>query len=135
VLIFHTPIDGKTAPRFLKVSITNIGKFPLHISSGFFYWKVPFRGEVMQVMPLDLSGSPLIPPKRYPTEISPRASASFTISDMPLFEQEAKRMRGANTLADRLRFRFVRALVRTDDGETFRMKLSPGVREVWSRQT
>jgi hypothetical protein len=83
VRIFQMPIDGKTAPKFLKVSITNFGKFPLHISSGFFYWKVPFKGEVMQVWPpVDLSGSPLIPPKHYPTEISPRTSASFTISDM-----------------------------------------------------
>jgi hypothetical protein len=45
-------------------------------------------------------------------------------------------MRGANiTFADRLRFRFMLAFVQTDDGETFRVKLSPDVRPVWSRHT
>jgi hypothetical protein len=83
--------------------------------------------RVMQVTPLDLSGSPLIPPKRY--EISPRASENFHISDLPAFEQEAKRVAGADTFADRLRFHFIKAYVRTDDGETFRVKLSPKVRE------
>jgi hypothetical protein len=29
VLIFHMPIDGKTVPKFLRVSITNHGKWPL----------------------------------------------------------------------------------------------------------
>ena len=131
VLIFHVPIDGKSVPKFLKVSITNIGKFPLHIPSVFFYWKVPFKREFMEVPPLDLTGSPLIPPQHYPSVISPRASAGFTISDVDTFKQEVKRMRGADTLADRLRFRFIRAYVHTDDGETFKVKLSPQVRDVW----
>jgi hypothetical protein len=135
VLIFHMPIDGKTVPKFLRVSITNRGKWPLRIPAFFFYWKIPFKRGVMQVTPLDVSGSPLIPPKRYPVEISPRASENFHISDLPAFEQEAKRVAGAETFADRLRFRFIKAYVRTDDGETFRVKLSPKVREVWSRQT
>jgi hypothetical protein len=116
----------------LKVSITNTGKSPLHIPSAFFYWKVPLRREVMQVRPLDLTGSSLIPPRHYPSVISPRASADFTISDVDTFEQEVKRMRAADSFADRLRFRFIRAFVQTDDGETFRVKLSPKVGEAWS---
>jgi hypothetical protein len=131
VLIFQSPIDGKSVPKFLKVSITNIGKFPLQIQSGFFHWKVPFKNEVMQVPPLDLIGSPLIPSRHYPSVISPRASANFTIWDVDTFKQEVKRMRGLDTFADRLRFRFIRAFVRTDDGKTFRVKLSPQVRAIW----
>jgi hypothetical protein len=131
VLIFHAPIDGKSVPKFLKVRITNIGRFPLHIPSVFFYWKVPFKREFMEVPPLDLTGSPLIPPQHYPSVISPRASVGFTIWDVDTFKREVKRMRGADTLADRLRFRFIRAFVHTDDGETFKVKLSPEVRAVW----
>ena len=80
----------------------------------------------------DLIGPDFIPSKDYPTEISPRASANFYISDLPTLEREAKRMRGADTFADRLRFRFIRAFVRTDDGETFRVKLSASARQVWT---
>ena len=130
VLRFHAPIDGKIAPRFLKVSITNQGKWPLHIPANFFYWKAPFKRGFMVVMPLDLTDSPLIPPKHYPTKISLRASADFTISDVDTFEQHVKRVRGADTFADRLRFRFIRAFVQMDDGETFRVKRSPKAREV-----
>jgi hypothetical protein len=113
----------KSASTFLSVRITNQGRWPLRITANFFCWKVPFKRGFRGVIPLDLTGSPLIPQKHYPTEISPRASADFYIS-------EVKRMRGANTFADRLRFRFIRAFVQTDDGETFRVKLSPAVREV-----
>jgi hypothetical protein len=122
----------QTTSKFLKVFITNIGRFPLHISSGFFYWKVPFRREFMHVWPLDYLGSPLIPSKHYPTEISPRASESFTICDVASLEQEAKRMRGADTFANRVRFRFIKGFVQTDDGRKFRVKLSSNIRQVWS---
>jgi hypothetical protein len=131
--LFHATIDPKSAPKFLTVRITNDGKWPLRIPSVFFYWKVPFkRREHVVITPLDLAGSPWIGKKDYPTEIAPRTSDSFFISDLATFKQEVKRMRDADTFADRLRFRFIRAFVQTDDGETFRVKLSPTVREVWS---
>ena len=129
VLIFHDPIYAKANPKYLKVNITNIGKSPLHMPSGFFYWKVPFTREVMQVEPLDLIGSPLIPPKHYPTAILPRSSASFTISDLATFELAVKQMRAADSLVDRLRSRFIRGFVLTGDGKTFRVKLSRAVRQ------
>src|SRR5262249_35161730 len=68
----------------------------------------------------------------YPIEISSRASANFHISDLPTFEQYVKKMRGANTFADRVRFRFTKGFVRTDDGKTFRVRLSRGIRQVWA---
>jgi hypothetical protein len=124
------PGTPKNAPKFLRVSITNHGKFPLRIPSTFFYWKVPFRREVMAITPpFDFVGSPLIAKKTYPTEITSRASDYFVLSDVETFEREVKRMRGADTLADRLRFRFIRAYVETDDGETFRVRLSQQVRD------
>src|SRR5262249_29762103 len=130
--IFHPTIDPKTAPEFLTVSITNQGKWPLRIPSTFFYWKVPFKLGVMLIMPLDLASSRWIPKKNYPTEVAARTSESFYISDLPTFQQEVKRMRGADTFADRIRFRFIKGFVQTDDGETFRVKLSPEIRQVWT---
>ena len=132
MLIFSTPIDGREIPKFLQVRITNNGKWPVHIPANFFYWKMPFKREYMTVIPLDQSGHHLIPPKNYPKEVLPRTTEHFHISDLPTFKQEAKRLRGADTTADRLRRRFIRAYVRTDDGTTFRVKLSPEVRQVWS---
>jgi hypothetical protein len=117
------------------VSVTNEGKWPLRIQANFFYWKAPFKQEyMMMVQPLDQAGSPWIPKKTYPTDVAPRTSESFYICDLPRLRQEAKRMRGQPTFADRLRFRFIKAYVQTDDGETFRVRLSPDIRQVWSNR-
>jgi hypothetical protein len=86
----------------------------------------------MLIMPLDLTGSRWIAKKNYPTEVAPRTPESFHISDLPTFKQEAKRMRGADTFADRVRFLFIKAYVQTDDGRRFRVKLSSDIRQVWS---
>jgi hypothetical protein len=132
VLIFHALIDGKHPPKFLQVDVTNLGKFPLHLSAAFLYWKVPFSSGFLKVAPLDLTGSALILPKQYPYEISPRSSATFTIWELPTLEREAKKLRGTDTFINRVRFHFIRAFVRTADGKTFRVKLAPGVRKAWA---
>jgi len=143
--LVHPTIDPKTAPEFLRVSITNEGKWPLRIPASFFYWKIPFRrAHRVVLLPLDLAvgqqfwknaPSDWIPKKTYPREVAPRTSESFFMSDLATFKTEVKRMRGADTFADWLRFRFINAFVETDDGKTFRVKLSPDVREVWSGHT
>jgi hypothetical protein len=127
----HSGMDPKTAQELLAVGITNQGKWPLRIPATFFYWKVPFKRAPTVIIPLDLTGSALIDKKSYPIEVAPRTSEDFFISDLANFKQTVKRMRGADTFADRLRLRFVRAFVETDDGETFRVKLSPQVRAIW----
>jgi hypothetical protein len=132
MVMAHPAIDPKTAPEFLRISITNQGKWPLRILAMFFYWKVPFKRERMVIMPLDMTGSALIHKKIYPIEVAPRTSEHFFISDLATFEQEVKRVRGADTFANRLRHRFIRAFIETDDGETFRVELSPEVRQVWT---
>ena len=59
-----------------------------------------------------------------------RAKGADRTQYVDTFQQHVKRVRGADTFADRLRFRFIRAFVQTDDGETFRVKRSPKAREV-----
>jgi hypothetical protein len=132
ITIFHPTIDPETAPEYLRVRITNQGKWPLRIPASFFYWKVPFKREYMMVRPRDLTASRVIAAKGYPIEVAPRTSESFFISELATFKQEVKRMLGANTFVDRVRFRFIKGFVQTDDGETFRVKLSPEVRQVWA---
>jgi hypothetical protein len=132
MIVALTGIDPKAARELLVVGITNQGKWPLRIPTTFFYWKVPFKRTRMVIMPLDMTGSALIDKKSYPVEVAPRASENFFICDLASFKETVKSMRGADTFADRLRLRFIRAFVETDDGETFRVKLSPGVRQVWT---
>jgi hypothetical protein len=90
--IFDKTIDVKDAPRFLQVSITNQGRWPLRIPANFFYWKVPFKRGVMAIPgPLDLASSPSIAKKSYPIVLGPRMSDHFTIQDLPMFKREVKR--------------------------------------------
>jgi hypothetical protein len=131
-IVARTGIDPKAARELLAVDITNQGKWPLRIPAMFFYWKVPFkRRGVVGIPPLDMTGSALIDKKSYPVEVAPRASENFFICDLASFKETVKSMRGADTFADRLRLRFIKAFVETDDGETFRVKLHRGIRQVW----
>jgi hypothetical protein len=133
VTFFHPTIDPKSAPQFLRISITNQGRWALRIPASFFYWKVPFMRDVMAIPgPLDLVGSHWIEKKSYPIVLAPRTSESFFLSDLAKFKQTVKSMRGADTFVDRLRLRFIRAFVETDDGEKFRVKLSREIRQMWS---
>jgi len=74
--IFHPTI--KPNPRFIVVSVTNIGRTPLRITLGFFRWSIPLRSGQSLIMPIDSDGIPsLIPQKIYPIEIAPRARETF----------------------------------------------------------
>jgi hypothetical protein len=120
-------------PRFLQVTIRNQGKLPLRITASFFYWKVPFSRQVWLNPPLDLSGSALVPSKHYPIKIDPRTTEIVTISDLATFKKEAKRIREASSV--RIRLRFIRAFVFTDEGAKFKVKLSRQVRQAFSGDT
>jgi hypothetical protein len=118
-LVYDT-IDQESAPLNLQVTITNRGKFPLRARS--FFWKLPFGDEIEPTKLVDSYVE-----RRTPIEIAPRASDTVTLFNRDTLKCLAKRMRGAATLADRLRVRFVRVYVETDDGQRFRVKLSSKV--------
>ncbi len=61
----------------------------------------------------------------------PRASETIYLSDEAMLQSEAKRMQANASFLDRLRVRFIRAWVQTDDGGMFRVKLAKNIREVW----
>jgi hypothetical protein len=74
-------------PRFVAVSITNIGDFPLQVSAGFFRWRVPFSRRQWVVVPIDSTGiAGVVPQKTYPFEIKPSSvPAEATLLGMPIF--------------------------------------------------
>jgi hypothetical protein len=132
-ILTHETVENP--PSFLVVTITNRGKWPLRIPTAFFHWKTPLKRECMTVFPpFDCIGNAWIARKTYPVEIAPRSSETFFLSSKTTLQSEAKRMRAANnSFLDRLRGRFIRARVQTDDGMTFRVAVAKGVRDVWRR--
>lgn len=123
-LVYDT-FGQESGPMTLRLTITNHGKFPLRARS--FFWKLPFGDEIEPSKIFDAYVE-----RRTPIEIAPRASDTVALFGRANLKYLAEGLRGADTLTDRLRFRFIRAYVRTDDGETFRVKLSPEVRQVWT---
>jgi hypothetical protein len=86
-VIMHSTLDPKNPPRYITVSITNTRNMPLRVPLSFLSWKIPLRRGVWIVNPLDgYATDPLIPQKRYPVEIAPRASETFYVSDLKTFD-------------------------------------------------
>jgi hypothetical protein len=51
-VIHHSSFQGKERPKYLVVSIRNLGAMPAHIPMGFFHWKLPFQRGLFEVIPL-----------------------------------------------------------------------------------
>jgi hypothetical protein len=114
--------DQEGAPHNLRVTITNHGKFPLCVRS--FFWKLPFGGKIVDEIAEGLY---------FPIEIAPRVSNTVALYTRDTLKYLTKRMRGAATLIDRLRVRFVRAYVETEDDQRFGVRLSSKV-HTWLRR-
>src|SRR6266568_8419967 len=132
LLVMHSTVDPKSPPRYVSVSITNTGNSALRLPFSFFSWKVPFNRDYWLVNPLDgYAGDAFIPQKRYPVEIQPRASETFYISDAQTFEEMRVKMRKETRGLAKLCIRFIRAVIRTDDGAIFAGTVSRGIRNQW----
>jgi hypothetical protein len=132
--LWTTISNERPRPRFLQVTITNEGKFPLRITPSFFAWKVPFSRDIWLHPPLDLAANALVPAKHYPIKIEPRTTETVTICDLAVFQKEAKKIREACPVRIR-RLRLIRAFVFTDEGDKFKVKRSPQVRQAFSGDT
>ncbi len=130
--VAHSTIDPKNPPRYLTVSITNTGLGALRVPFSFFRWKVPFSRSFWLVNPLDGYGKDnLIPQKRYPVEIQPRASETFYVSDLQTFIEMSEKMQNETRGVPRFCLRHIKAVIRTDDGLVFKARISKGVRKRW----
>ena len=120
---------AKTAPTYLTLSVTNIGTMPLSIPFSHFRWHLPFRKGVWLVNPLDSYPSSLIPQRKYPFKIGAKEAELIYLSDMDAFEAAVRVMWRGLSWFDRLRFRWLHARVRAEDGSTFRVSIDKSVRK------
>ena len=128
-VIMHDTITGPDYPTYVTVDVTNLGIIPVVIPMSFFFWRVPFKHGFFLVTPMDYSQEDSwVPQKRYPIEIKPRSSQSFYLSGIDVFLQQARDKFVGRTFLERLRYRFLRASVRTDDGKMFNVKLDKSIR-------
>jgi hypothetical protein len=122
-LILHSTLKEKPKPEYITVEITNVGLMPAMIPFSFFHWKMPFSRGYWMVNPWDSAQhDPWVPMRTYPAEIRPRASATFFLSEIDVFRSTmAEKLQEVRHL--RWRARFIKAIVRTDDGKLFKVKL------------
>jgi hypothetical protein len=127
-VIVHSTLEGKPKPKYVTVAVTNVGLMPVMIPFSFFHWKVPFRGGYWIVNPWDYSQhDPWAPQRIYPAEIRPRASTTFFLSEIDMFRSSlAEMLQEVRHL--RWRIRFMKAIVVTDDGKLFKVKLDKAIR-------
>jgi hypothetical protein len=128
-IIMHDTI-GPNYPTYVTVDITNLGIVSVEIPMSFFFWRLPFKPGFFLVTPMDYSNEdPWVPQKRYPIEIKPRTSQSFYLSGIDLFCQLAQEKFVGQTFLERLRSRFLGAMVRTSDGKMFDVRLDKSIRD------
>jgi hypothetical protein len=85
-----------------------------------FSWRLPFARSVFTIMPLDYSQSDQwIPQRKYPAEIKPRSSELFFLSEIQMFREYAQKDLIGSSFLSRLRSRFVKGRVFTEDGKLF----------------
>jgi hypothetical protein len=127
-VMLHSTLEGRPKPKYVTVTITNVGLMPVMIPFSFFHWKMPFKGGSWMINPWDYSQhDPWVPQRTYPAEIRPRGSATFFLSEIDRFRSTmAEMLQEVRHL--RWRVRFIKAIVLTDDGKIFKVKLDRTIR-------
>ncbi|MCK1525618.1 hypothetical protein [Bradyrhizobium sp. 17] len=129
-VVYHDSIKGTELPRYLVISIRNLGVMPVHIGAGFFHWKVPFQRQLYEVLPLDIAaGDEWAPQRKYPIEIKPRTSDRFFLSDLETFRQYSRQHFVGSSIWSRIMGRFLSAIIFTDEGKVFKVVLDKTVRK------
>jgi hypothetical protein len=122
-------------PRYLTIVITNTGLFQLRIPYAFFSFKIPLRRALMAVLPLDASGDNYLPKRTYPVCLQPRTTEWFSvITEQKLNQAFAETWKDEPKWRKPL-FRFMRAVVVTEDGTRCRVKLSKDIVKYVSAST
>ena len=128
-LILHSSLEGKPQPEYICVSVTNLGIMPAAIQFAFFCWKLPFVRGSFLVNPLDFYGDDWFQKRTYPIEIKPRSSVMVCLSEMGVFREMCRNNLIGNTFVSRFRFRFLRAIVVTDDRRIFKVEIDRSLRK------
>ncbi len=124
-------VDPNNPPAYMALSITNRGMMPLTIPFAFFYWRIPFQRQSMLISPLDyFAGDRHVPARRYPVQIPPRSAERFYLSTGEVMKTSLRAIyKDQRMILGRWLFRFLHAMVTTEDGAVFRARLDKYVRD------
>jgi hypothetical protein len=133
-VIYQSSLQGQQKPKYLVVSIRNLGIMPVHIPMGFFHWKLPLRRGLYEVLSLDHSAQDeWAPQRKYPVEIKARGSDTFFLSYISMFQEYVLKDFVGTTVWSRFRSRFISASVFTDEGKVFKVTLDSSLRKEMAR--
>lgn len=122
-------IDPAQAPRYLTVSVTNVGNTSLRLPFAFFNWRIPFHRGYATVNPLDYYGQDrYIPRRQYPVSVESRTSETIYISTVDMMISNFAQMKQELPRFKRFLFRWTIARIVTEDHVIFRVKLSKDLR-------
>jgi hypothetical protein len=128
MVVLHSSLEGKPTPTYLSVEITNIGILAAVIPLSFFRWKVPFYPGAWILNPLDFSATDeWVQQKQYPVEIQPRHAKNFTLQSIDGFREMTRSNFIGKTFFERIRCRFLGAIILTDDGRIFKVSMDKSV--------
>ena len=133
-VIYHSSLQGQQKPKYLVVSIRNLGIMPVHVPMGFFRWKLPLKRGLHEVLPLDYSAQDeWAPQRKYKVEIKARGSDTFFLSDISMFQEYVLKYFVGTTVWSRFRSRFISAFVFTEEGKIFKVTLDSSLRKEMAR--
>jgi hypothetical protein len=127
--IFHDTIDPNNRPRFMTVHLINQGRLPVRIPFSLFRWKLPFTKTAFIVNPLDAyAGHQWAPHMQYPVIIEPKAAHTVWLTDIEAFRQEMAGVVQHLNPIRRVLFRFLGAVVYTQDTTLCKVRITRSVR-------
>jgi hypothetical protein len=124
---------GMETPSYLTCRLANVGNVEVRLNSTFFTWRVPFSRTSAMAILLDTVGDTHVRTRSYPLILGPHTSdIVFVSSETMMKEGLAKIVWGVHRFR-RLRARFIRAQIFTQDGLTFKATLGGEVRKEIAR--
>jgi hypothetical protein len=126
-VMMHPTLEGREL-KYVTATVTNVGQTPAMIPFSFFRWKVPFRRGFWMINPWDYTAhDSWVPQRVYPTEVRPRSSETFFLSELARFRTTMAEM-FSETRRARWRLRFAKAFVITADNKIFKVTLDEEIR-------
>ncbi|MGA7710712.1 MAG: hypothetical protein WCA81_02335 [Rhizomicrobium sp.] len=111
------------ATQFVTTEITNTGSVPARIPFSYFRLRLPFQRGVTLFQPCDAFVGQIIPKRPYPVDLPPNTSVSLFVCDLPQFRKNLAEIKAELSWFGKLRFRWFRLRIMTDDGRWFRIRI------------
>lgn len=122
-------VQTEAPPRYLTVTISNMGLLPLRIPFAFFSFKIPLRRGCLAVLPLDAAGDAFLPKRIYPVLLQSRTKEWFSLTtERKLYDSLAEAWRNEPNWRKPL-FRWMHAVVVTEDARRCKVNLPKDIRQ------